>query len=453
MRDHFAYLVDDDANAFFQKVAVDAAGVKATERPRPSMTKTADPSSTPFEKVAARLDRDLETLHLAGDCGMNSGMMKRASAYLDVLFAHANLQPDEYGSTFDKVAARAIEIDLSEAYQQLCAELPEEQHHVVDDVLIKIGHELTAAAIEEKELLIDKLAISLGALGHLGAEAKAAKGLSRASEAVRGAEGIEGAAKATGAAREFGMTTRTKGVGAMGEAKAIARGGAEGVKSVARRIGNKAQDIVGAVNNKTIGRVKRWHQGRIDAAPARIQSALEKEKALGITGGAQGAYSAGKQQSYQAQLAKAEAKRTASAAKNAKLPARPTMPATEGGAQAAAKAAKPPAAPKTEAPAAAKAEGKGEAPKATEGGKAEPAGEAAGSSSSPAAGGHTPPPPGGTEGKPPGFMDAWKKATTSGWKSLSEGERGTLVRGGVTAALVYRGVTGKGAVTGGEGII
>jgi len=65
-----------------------------------------------------------------------------------------------------------------------------------------------------------------------------------------------------------------------------------------------------------------------------------------------------------------------------------------------------------------------------------------------------PEPPGGTEGKPPGFMDAWKKATGgAGWKGLSAEEKGVLIRGGVTAALIGRAVTGHGVITGGEGLI
>jgi hypothetical protein len=86
---------------------------------------------------------------------------------------------------------------------------------------------------------------------------------------------------------------------------------------------------------------------------------------------------------------------------------------------------------------------------------AEPAGTPKPTATTPeaAAETHVPPPPGGASGKPPGFMDAWRKASTHGWAGLSSEERGALVRGGVNAAILYRTVTGKGVVSGGDGMI
>src|SRR5690606_36972397 len=106
---------------FFQKLAIDKAGVRASDVAPEAMAKIASAQS-PFEKVAARLDRDLELLKVAGECGVNGGMMRRANAYMDVLYAHNDLSLEEYEQVFDKVAAYAIEVDLLAAYDQLCAE-------------------------------------------------------------------------------------------------------------------------------------------------------------------------------------------------------------------------------------------------------------------------------------------------------------------------------------------
>lgn len=53
----------------------------------------------------------------------------------------------------------------------------------------------------------------------------------------------------------------------------------------------------------------------------------------------------------------------------------------------------------------------------------------------------------------PGVMDTFKKATDSGWSSLSSQEKGALIRAGLYTAAGYRLVTGRGVVTGGQGIV
>jgi hypothetical protein len=67
--------------------------------------------------------------------------------------------------------------------------------------------------------------------------------------------------------------------------------------------------------------------------------------------------------------------------------------------------------------------------------------------------GDTPDPPPSVDTEKPGVMSAWKKVTEKGWGGLSPEEKGALIRGGVTAAMVSRAVTGHGAITGGEGLI
>lgn len=433
MRDHFAYLLDEESADFFQKLACDDASSQLTADKvvTPAMVKTASASVTPFEKVAARLDRDLYILKEAGPCGINAGMQKRANAYVDVLLDQVEMSPDEFSHVFEKIAVEAIQVDLEAAYYQLCSDLPESEHHLVDEVLIKTGHELTRLALMEKEAVIGAalsrfvpwVARGLGRLVGGGSTAArtsaalsgagtAAKGLlSRAGGAVSRATAGETAAglRASRAAR---LTTAAKDVSSLQKKVMTLKPGTIGHDAARGMLAKREAQLL--------------EQGRKAAPgmtmPSKAVPGVSKETA-GL--------------------------RAAPAHKP------PTQPTTAPGAPPGTTAPKPTEAPAPAITGAKKSEqAAGDQAKASDdAAKAATPPKPKDPELGPAGGPGTPPPPGGAEGKPPGFMDAWKKATSQGWGALGPAEKGALVRGGVNAALVYRVVTGKGAVTGGEGVI
>lgn len=506
MHDHFAYLLEEPTRDFFQKIANDEAGPRANQ-PAP-MTKTASavrPPATAFEKVAGRLDRDLGILKEAGACGVNGGMQHRANAYIDVLLSHTDLTPVEFGEVFDKVAATAIETDLHAAYGQLCDGLPEHEHHLVDEVLIKVGMELTELAMLEKEAFIGLAARGLMALGRRAIPALARGGAAvgrGAGAAARGAGAVaRGAGRAlSGSPGNIGSTVRAGLGGAKEVVKsglgAAGRGAATAAKEVGKGIAHPFQAAARGAKNLA-GEFRAARRKTIMDAPEKLENKLMVARNASKDPGLRGTIARGQTASLEKDLNKAQARATTTAAREAagstdkavRVPTTqgkdfgkakietqnaPTLPKRKGpdngpaettkvkteqaeagretGAAKANEAATPPAPPASSAakntdtpsaaaattPSAAKSSAKKDAPHGEQ-----PTG----------GNGATPPPPGGAEGKPPGFMDAWKKATNGGWKSLSGEEKGALIRGGVTAAMVYRGVTGKGAVTGGEGII
>jgi hypothetical protein len=471
---HFEYLTADDEANFFQKAAIDASGVRADQRPlRPrgqAMTKTA--SAAPFAKVAGRLDRDLEILKVAGDCGLNAGMVKRADAYLDVLRAHAGLSAIEFGEVFDMVKGAAIDIDLRAAHGQLCHDLPEDLHPIVDEVLIKVGAEMVRLAMLEKQSGLGSWIAKGVGRAAAGAETGALRrGLSAAGEVGAGAANAVGH---VGEAIGEGMGTAAKNVGRAGRgvAEAVAAPGEAAGEAMGRgvkAVGQKATDLGNTA--RAAGRAE------IMGAPEKLQSKLDSLKQHISSGGSalREPFAKSRAASLEKAIPKAQAARTGVAAREASTSTNPTvgglkdikgkdlgsaprMPKRTGPDIGKTPSSEPEAAPGTSsggaaAAAAAKEPEPIKPPKANGKPVGTPADEKEPSSpATPKPAGGTEP-PGGAAGKPPGFMDAWKKATTSGWKSLNPDERSKLITGGVTAAMTYRAVTGKGAITGGEGII
>jgi len=156
MNKHFSYLLDEQSDSFFQKVAMrQAEQVHRVRVPRPEPEPIEKQASAPsdFEKIAGRIDRDLYILKTAGPCGFNGGMTKRADAYIDVLLTNNNLSIEEFGEIFDKVAAESIEGDLQAAYEQACSQLPEDEHWIVEQTLAKVGHQMTEYALLEKQAI------------------------------------------------------------------------------------------------------------------------------------------------------------------------------------------------------------------------------------------------------------------------------------------------------------
>lgn len=429
MTRHFDYLTKDDEGDFFQKVALDQSGVRANQRPV-AMTKTASqasPARTSFEKIAARLDRDLEFLKAAGECGISAGMQKRANAYIDVLMSNVALSAEEFGEVFDKVASVAIQTDLEAAWEKLAAEIDPTLLPWLEWQLNKLGSELTKEAILEKEAVFGLIA----------------RGARFLSNNFSRAKGLASAAKA----------------GTKEIAHDIGRGWTGGV-GVLRHTGaeNKMKFLADEIKRtKAPGAAARAYKENLAkqyrAAHAKNIKGLEEIEASGVP----------MTPAQQAALAKARAKARAGAAGRASsspapaggapTPAAPVSATTTGAASTNAPAARASSAgggkiiPISKDPNHGSNKGTGTdgpAPQA----QAQPKAKA----DTPATP-DTPPPPGGADGKPPGFIDAWKKVTEGGWSGLSPEERGVLIRGGVNAALVARVVTGHGAVTGGEGLI
>lgn len=436
---HFDYLTNDDAGDFFQKVAMDQSGVRANQQPPMVKTAAATPVKasrvlTPFEKVAGRLDRDLEMLKTAGECGVNAGMQKRANAYIDVVVANAELTPEQLGEVFDKVAGLAIQTDLLAAYDQLCDGLPEREHEVVDDVLIKIGKELVELALVEKDALL-KIALSGASIG------KMFHGIEEVGHAAQAAKNVERAEHAAQAAKTIGLPAGEMGLKSQVRAGAgAAKGYASHALGAPKRLWNRAKEVGVAQNAQRMATARAQRMSKAQSSIPNLEAARTKAQAAEAAGGARGAAARGAGKAIDKDLASArhnanpKPRAAAEPSTKASETAAKTDTERQQGADKAETAARPPGQPPKEPPKA--------------GGESGSAGGDEGS------GGHaTPPPPGGADGKPPGFMDAWKKATEGGWKGLSAAEKGVLIRGGVTGALVARAVTGHGAITGGEGLI
>ena len=209
MSKHFSYLVRDESENFFQKVAFQEAGI-APSRPAPrEMAKQASFASD-FEKVASRLDRDLGILKSAGACGTSFGMCKRANAYIEVLLTNTDLSSDEFSQVFDKIAASAIEADLNASWQELSPECPEEYLPWLEGEFAKVGYMLASEAEMEKQAIVG----ILRAIG--GGLAKTPQAISRTRAAAAGARAVVktpgtvvkgGVGKLRGAAGEKSMAT------------------------------------------------------------------------------------------------------------------------------------------------------------------------------------------------------------------------------------------------------
>lgn len=434
---HFAYLFEDDSKDFFQKIAIENAieSKAATQAVTPKMVKQAS-ASTEFEKVAGRLERDLGILKHAGSCGLDAGMQKRANAYIDVLLSQVDLTAEEFGPVFDKVAAAAIQVDLEAAYHQLCKELDEDEHQYVDDVLIKVGHEITRLALLEKEAFLGAAARFLGRAAGRLAGGGAGKAMVRS--------GLAGTRSAVGA------IARGRGLSALEAAGAVGKKAIAPVRAATRAAGTEFRAARTAQMAATRGKVQSQLAAARSAAGAPgLRGAVAKGQAASLEKQMAGSRSKALQQAGEAAKKTKSSMGMGAKAPELAAPGTPKSPTTAPKTPAAA----PPAlagAAKTEQAKAEQAVGQAKATEAAKPPKAPEASEPKAHATET----HTPPPPpGGVEGKPPGFMDAWKKATSSGWNGLSQAEKGSLIRGGVTAALVYRTMTGKGAVTGGEGVI
>jgi len=455
MNKHFAYLTQHDDADFFQKVANEQA---EASRPMASQTlmKTAMENmleGATFEKVAARLDRDIGILKIAGPCGMSMGMQKRAGAYIDQLLEQCEMTEEEFSHVFDKVAGEAIYADLVAASGHLADGLDPSHIPWLRGEMAKIGRDLTEHALMEKEAF-------LGALIRAGGAA--IKGIAGGG-ARRAAAGVAGA---TAPARMGAKMLAADAKAAIGGQVAKARIGA-------KMLGQDAKALAGKIKAPFTaeGRIARGK-----ASLAKTQAAAAKLRELGA---AKPGMIADARQSAAASLDKSVVKQKAKVdglvAKStapAKAPESPKAPSSTraggsapaeapaaraaaakagnpGAADAAAKAGKRPAgaaAPKAKAenPFANLTTGK---PKRGDGldvtdpgmGKSSPA-AGAGLNAASTTGNAT-------------FKGSWEKFRDGGWKSLSGAEKQKLINAGAVAVVGGRVVTGQGMITGGDGII
>ncbi len=302
---HFSYLVTDDANAFLQKVACDDAeavyGVRPVARQPEPMEKRASPD-TPFEKIAARLERDIGILKTAGPCGLSFGMCKRANAYIDHLLSSVGLGPDEFAQVFDKVAAEAIETDLNASWEQLSAGCPDDLKPWLEWELAKIGYELAADAEMEKQAVFGLVARGIGGIGKMLMHGRAA-----------------------GSAAKAGLKAgvRTVGREAKGAKTIVGHGYRGGKGHIKATMGTSKARMAGQALAKATGRgaaarayranLKKQHQA---ARAGQVKGLSAKQKA--------GGYVSPKQQKM---LNKARGREAMKAREAVKVPAAPRAPA------------------------------------------------------------------------------------------------------------------------------
>ena len=188
MNKHFAYLVDDNDSEFFQKLACDEAERSITvpaTTPQLEVEKIA--AATEMQKVAARADLDIQIIKTAGQSGFNFGTISRSLDYIDGLIYKDRLDDENAGDLFDKVAASAIDHDLSIVHSHLLKLAGEEFRPWVDQVVAAAGADLVKAAAMDKEALI-------GVVRAL----KAAHGAFKATKGLGAATRIKAAVKAPG---------------------------------------------------------------------------------------------------------------------------------------------------------------------------------------------------------------------------------------------------------------
>jgi hypothetical protein len=406
MSKHFAYLTQHNEADFFQKVANEQAETRLPKASS-SIVKTAMQNlleGVTFEKVAARLDRDILILKTAGESGMNLGMQKRASAYIDQLLEQCEMTPEEFDGIFEKVSGEAIMGDLVVAQAHLSQDLDDDGLAWLNGELTKIGAELTELAVMEKEAFFRALRAMGGGIGKL---------------LGRGAEGI--------------------GMGA----KAVARLPGRAIEGI--RDYRITRGIEGLKNTeKALDKVRNVERG--------LQAA-GKSKSLNAT------YQAGKAESLAAQakaqkgkvdklIAKQHAARgvTMDTPKPPPIPAAAKMPKAPKASPKveATKVEAPKASTKVEAPSAAKP-AEAPAPKAGEGQAEPPPKTPAASAADDAQFNAT---KGGVT-----LKGAYEKVRDKGWKALEPAEKQKLINAGLATVVGGRVILGHGILTGGEGII
>jgi len=423
MNPHFAYLLADKNHDFFQKVAFSA--VPAWQAP------------AGFEKFAQELDRDIGILKTAAArSGDDLAMSHRADAYVDTTLL--DLEADQFGGAFDKVASAAIETDIDRARREFYKLAGNQRTRAwVNDRLNKLGYEMAKLAEQEKRALLAGL-LARGAAAKAGAKAFGTKAL---------------AAPAKGwAALKAAPTALKSGVKAVGRGIAAPFRGAANVARRAR-LGMASGEIKGIRNTLAkpgmAGDVAKMSPGKAAYKESLEQSLKKgKENVRGLMQNPKYREAVKARNVKNIRSAqKVQGAERAELARVEKAKAKTEAGRADAAVQAA-DAAAPPVAPAAPAAASTGTKGgkkgkKGKKGKQDSGPELNPSGTPLPENTAPASG----------EVKEKGFFHPAEKAIGSGYKSLSAEEKADLWKKGLGGALGYRMLTGKGAVTGGEGVI
>ena len=174
MNKYFAYLTDDDSSSFFQKLACETADQEIVPANTSDVEIEKIASATGMQKLARRVERDIDIIKNAGVSGYNFGTTTRGLNYIDSLIQKDQFDA-EYGvAIFDKVSASAIEHDLSLIHAELLKTAGDEYRAWVDHTVSDIGTDLVKAASLEKEAILGLL--------------RGAKAMSKAFKATRAAK-------------------------------------------------------------------------------------------------------------------------------------------------------------------------------------------------------------------------------------------------------------------------
>lgn len=398
MTDHFAYLLEDETADFFQKEACIIADSQMS-----TMTKTASREASresySFEKISSRVDGDLFMLKTAGPCGIAMGMSKRASSYFDHILDESNLDADEIDVIFDKIASESISVDLSAAREELykLAGGDSELLAAIDEEIGFVGFNMAKLATIEKEAII-AAAKALMAAGRSSTKALAGRGVRAVKKGVRAAPSVakKGITAPLRAAAKASRSIASKARQArLGLAERRLKGIGRGLKSgfaVKGTAGSKAfRKSLQESRGKELA-----HVGKLMKNPKYQAAATTKRTAVKATTANRKAGQITQSQKRQSQTATRTKKGLTAAKGAAKAPAKTPQPAT-----------KTPQTPtKTVA-----------------------------------------------EGAKVKLGDAAKKMRDQGWGSLSGDEKQKLINAGLAGVVGHRVVMGKGAVTGGEGIV
>ena len=280
MNNHFAYLIDDDSRTFFQKVAEERA-VSSLPQPKPTIAletvkvaSLVDPQGA-FEKVAARLDADIEIIKIAGPRGVNMGATDRAMNYMSRLECDPEITDEQYLQIFDKVAFAALDADFEEVRANFHLIAPPEQHDEIDATLGKIAcqHLLEFAEEWGDCFGMDKEAVEVVALRNL---IRTGKATAR----------IRSGAKVHATLKAGGRTISKPVVSAAGKSKAYQAGQRTRAAVKKGRIGDvthRAREVGRAVRSFPQGVRAAWRR----AAFNRTSRALAREEASLATRAAQ----------------------------------------------------------------------------------------------------------------------------------------------------------------------
>ena len=175
MNKHFSYLLEEDDNEFFDKIAHEK-NRRLAHRPAPTPAREWQKVAS-MDKLAARVESDIEIIKMAGESGGNFGAILRGCDYVNQLLDRGLVNQENGSHLFDKVAGATIEHDVSliEAELAEISGYPEWAKFAAAD----IGTDLVEAMLFEKEAF---LAAPVAA--RLGLGAKIVRGLGKPGRSI-----------------------------------------------------------------------------------------------------------------------------------------------------------------------------------------------------------------------------------------------------------------------------